>query len=62
MCLSYSYKAQQYNDFIMCYVIRGFKGSEVQNFDAQYLKMEENFEKQYWTKEAQNIELNNNQP
>ena len=39
-----------------------FKGPEVRNLDPQYLRMEENSEKQYCTEDVQNIELNNMQP
>ena len=35
----------------MSYVIRGFKGPEVQNFDQLYLKKDKYFEKQYRIKE-----------
>ena len=45
----------------MCNVIRGLKGSKVQNFDHLYLKTEKYFEMQYKRKDAQNDVLNNMQ-
>ena len=50
------------NHFLLCYVIRDFKGPEVQHFDLQYLEIEENSGKQYLTKDAQTNVLNNVQP
>lgn len=38
------------------------KGPEVGNFDLQYPKMENNYEEQSWTKDAQNNEVNNMHP
>lgn len=35
------------NRLLLYYVFRDFKEQEVQLFDPQYLKMEENSEKQY---------------
>lgn len=43
-------------------LIRDLKGPEVRYVDLQYLKMENKFEKQYWTKYAKNNVLNNMQP
>ena len=43
----------------MRYVIKGFKGPKVQNFDRIYLKKDKYFEKQYRIKDAQNDVLNN---
>lgn len=52
----------QYNRFLMCYAIRGFKGSEVQIFDHLFLVKEAYFEKPYRIKDAQNEVLNSTQP
>ena len=49
---SFTNKTIHYNFFIMRYVITGFKGPEVQNFDQLYLKKDKYFEKQYRIKDA----------
>lgn len=43
----------------MRYVIRGFKGSEVQSFDHLYHKNDKYLDKQYRIKDAYNDVLNN---
>ena len=56
------FRPKQYHTEITCYVIRGFKGPEVQNFDHLYLKKEKYFEKQCRRKVAQNNVVNNTLP
>ena len=51
-CSSYSYLSIHYKNNFMRYVIRGFKGPEVQNFDHLYHKKDKYFEKQYRIKDA----------
>ena len=51
-CSSYTNKTIHYKNFIMRYVIRGFKGPKVQNFDRIYLKKDKYFEKQHRIKDA----------
>ena len=62
MCLSYSSVFKQCNDGIMCYVIKGFEGPKVQNFDHPYLRKEKYFVMQYRRKVVSNDVLNIMQP
>ena len=51
-CSSFTNKTIHYKFFIMRYVIRGFKGPKIQNFDRIYLKKDKYFKKQYRIKDA----------
>ena len=46
----------------MCYVIRDFKGPEVEIFDHLYLKKDKYFDKQHRKENPQNDDFNKIQP
>lgn len=61
-CLSYNYLPTKYNSFLICYIIRDFKGLKDQMFDLLYLKNKIYFKMQYRRGYAWNNFLNNMLP
>lgn len=45
--------------FLMCHILRGFRGLEIQYFDHIYLRKKKYFEKHHTIEDAQNNVSNN---